>query len=216
MIQTFEDINQLKAENKVSFFFFFSAQNKNKTSHSLKCSCSVHGNVSAVPDSASVLPSLSELQLELGFWRVLGALQPVVGGSDRVEPAPVPLAQDPGQDVHLVVQLGGELGADQVRRSRPFPPRDQSHAVVVATVLLRQHGAVVGQHGADAEAGRGLVDVEPLLGAAGVPPAVRLAEPGVLDVDGAVDHLGGVGAGAAGQLGEHLVQVLLQEVIPAA
>ena len=75
--------------------------------------------------------------------------------------------------------------------------RDQLHVVVVATVLRGQRGALVGQHGADAEAGGGLVDVQAFFGAAGVAPPVRLAVLLVGDVDGAVDGLGGVAARAS-------------------
>lgn len=128
---------------------------------------------------------------------------------------PVPLAQDPRQYVHLVMQLWRELGADQIRRSRSFPSRYQSHLVVVAAVLRRQRRAIVRQHRADAESGRRFVDVQALFGSARVPPAVGLAKFGVLDVDGAVNGLRGVRAGAAGELREHLVQVLLEEVILA-
>ena len=133
-----------------------------------------------------------------------------------MEATPVPLAQDPGEHVHLVMQLGRELGADQIRRPGPFASRDQLHVVVVATVLRGQRGALVGQHGADAEAGRRLVDVQAFFGPAGIAPPIRLALLLVGDVDGAVDGLRGVAARAAGELCQNLVKVLLEEVVLAA
>lgn len=126
--------------------------------------------------------------------------------------APVPFTDDPRQDVDLVMEVGGELGADEVGRPGAFSAADELHAVVVATVLRRQRGGLQRQHGADAVARRGLVDFQPLLGAAGVfPPEVPLRD-SVVHVRRAVRHLGGVGAGAAGEVIRHLGHVLLQKV----
>lgn len=142
------------------------------------------------------------------FW----AAQPVAGWPYHVEATPVPLAQDPRQHVHLEVQLLRELGADQIRRARAFPPRDQLAEVIVAAVLRREGGRVAGERRADAAARRGLVDVQPLLGAAGVSPAKRPAASRVVEADHRVRRLGRVGAGAAGQLRQNLVQIPLQEL----
>lgn len=126
--------------------------------------------------------------------------------------APVPFTDDPRQNVDLVMEVGGELGADEVGRPGPFPAADELHAVVIATVLRCQRGGLQRQHGADAVARRGLVYFQLLLGAAGVfPPEVPLRD-GVVHVRRAVRHLGGVGAGAAGQIIRHLGHVLLQKV----
>lgn len=143
---------------------------------------------------------------------VLRAAQPIVGRAHRMEATPVPLAQDPRQHVHLEVQLRRELGADQVRRACALPPRDQPPAIVVATVLRGEGGQVAGERRADAAARRRLVDVQALLGAAGIAPAERPAASLIVDADYGVPHFRGVGAGAAGQLGQHLVEVPLQEL----
>lgn len=172
---------------------------------SVQCVCVTYtrGGISLV------LPGLLEL-LDVVFVRgALRALLSVVGRPRLVVSAPVALADNPGQDVHLVVELGRELGADEVGRPRAFAPGDELHVVAVATVLGCQRGALQGQHGADAVAGRGLVDLQLLLGPAGVLPAEVLALDAVEDVRRAVGHLGGVGAGAAGQVVDHLVHVLL-------
>lgn len=104
-------------------------------------------------------------------------------------PAPVTLAKDPGQHVHLVVQLWRELGADEVGDPSPLATGDEAGVLIVAAVLGSQGGAVQGQHGAQAEACRWLVDVQALLGAAGIPPSEALALLLIPQVDGAVDGL---------------------------
>lgn len=148
--------------------------------------------------SPSVLPGLLQLSLmHLLVW-VVGTKQPVVGWPHRVEAAPVPLTQDPGQHVHFVMQLRRELRTDEVRSARPFTPRDKLCVVVVATVLRSQGGAIRGDHGARAEVSGRLVNVQAFFGAGGVAPAVGLTQRLVEDVDGVVDGLGRVGAGAAG------------------
>lgn len=172
--------------------------------------------VTRAPSCRSVLPGFSELRLKHGLGGVFLAVQPIVGGPDGMKAAPVSFAQNPGQDVHLIMKLWGKLSADQIRRSCSLSSSDQPHPVVVATVLRRQCGAVVREHGAEAEPGRKLVDVQPLFGSAGISPAVGPLKLLVWDVDGAVHGLRRVGAGAAGELGAHLVQVPLQEVILAA
>lgn len=129
-----------------------------------------------------------------------------------MEAAPVPLAQDPGQHVDFEVELGRELGADEVGRARAFPPCDQLPTVAVATVLGCERGGVTGKRGADAVACRRLVDVQTLLGTAGVPPAEVAGAALVVEADHGVGHLRGVGAGAAGQLRHDQVEVALQEL----
>ena len=148
--------------------------------------------------------------------RVLGARQPAVGRSHGVETAPVAPTEDPGQHVHLEVQLGGELGADQVGRAGALPPREQPPALVVAALLRRQRGRVAGERGADAGARRRLVHVQALGGAAGVAPPEGPATRLVGEADHRVGRRRRVGAGAAGQLGQHLVEVALEEVALAA
>lgn len=154
--------------------------------------------------------------LQLGEVLLLGGVvstpSPVVGGPDGVVAAPVALAEDPGQHVHLVVQLRGELGADEVGDAGPLAAGDEAGVLVVAAVLGSQGGAVEGEHGAQAEARRRLVDVQALLGATGVPPSEALALPLIPQVDGTVDGLQWVGAGAAGQICQHLAHVLGEEV----
>lgn len=126
--------------------------------------------------------------------------------------APIALAEDPGQHVHFVVQLWGELGADEVGDASPLATGDEAGVLIVAAVLGSEGGAVEGEHGAQAEARRGLVDVQALLGATGVPPSEALALPLIPQVDSTVDGLQRVGAGAAGQVRQHLAQVLGEEV----
>lgn len=115
-----------------------------------------------------------------------------------MEAAPVPLAQNPGQNVHFIMQLWREFCADEVGRSGPFAPCDELHVVVIATVLSSQRGAVKREHGAHAEFGRRLVDVQALFRAAGITPPVGLAKFLVENVDGTVDNLRGVHTGATG------------------
>lgn len=129
-----------------------------------------------------------------------------------MESTPVSLAQDPRQHVHFEVQLGRKLSTDQIRRARAFPPRDQPPALAVTTVLRRQGGRVARQRRADAAPRRRLVDVQALLGAAGVAPTELPVVGLVVDTDHGVGDLGGVGAGAAGQLGQDLVEVPLEEL----
>lgn len=163
-------------------------------------------------DGALEFPRLFELLVVVLVLGVVWALLPVVGRPGLVVPAPVALADDPGQDVHLVVQVGRELGADEVGRAGPLAAGDELHAIVVAAVLCRQRGGLQRQHGADAVAGTGLVDLQLLFRAAGVLPAEVAARGSVVDVGRAVRHLGRVGARAAGQVVGHLGHVLLQEV----
>ena len=163
-----------------------------------------------------ILPGLLKLLDVVLVGGALGAPVSVVGGPGLVIPATVALADDPGQDVHFVVELRRELRADEVGRARPFAPGDELHVVAVAAVLGSQRGALQRQHGADAIPGCGFVDFQLLPGPAGVLPAEVLALEAVEDVRGAVGHLGGVGAGAAGQVVDHLVHVLLEELALAA
>lgn len=171
--------------------------------------CRTRGGVLHLVPVSLILPGLLELLHVVLIRGALCALLSVVGRPSLVIPAPVTLADNPGQDVHLVVELRGELGADEVGRARPLAPGDELHVVTVAAVLRRQRGALQGQHGADAVPGRGLVDLQLLLGPTGVLPAEVLALDAVEDVSRAVGYLSGVGAGAAGQVIHHLVHVLL-------
>lgn len=159
-----------------------------------------------------VLLGLLQLGQVLLLGGVVSTALAIVGGPDGVIAAPVPLAEDPGQHVHLVVQLRRELGADEVGDAGALAAGDEAGVLVVAAVLGSQCGAVQGEHGAQAEPRRGLVDVQALLGPAGVPPSEALAPLLVAQVDGAVDGLQRVGAGAAGQVCQHLAQVLGEEV----
>lgn len=129
-----------------------------------------------------------------------------------MEATPVSLAQDPGQHVHFEVELGRELGTNEVRRACAFPPRDQLPAVAVATVLGCKSRGVTGERGADAVACRRLVDVQTLLGTACVAPTELAGAALVVEADHGVGHLRGVGAGAAGQLRHDLMEVALQEL----
>lgn len=115
-----------------------------------------------------------------------------------MEAAPVSFAQDPWKHVHLVMELRGELGADEVWRSGTFAPRNQLHVLVVAAVLCGKRGAIERQHGAHAEPRGRLVDIEALFGSAGVSPPIGLSQLLVEDVHRAVDDLGRVDTGAAG------------------
>lgn len=176
----------------------------------------VHGG----PVASCLLPSWLQLVLlgllQLGevllLGRVVGTPLPIVGRPHGMIPAPVALAEDPGQHVHLVVQLWGELSADEVGDASTLAPGDEAGVLVIAAVLGRQRRAVQREHGAQAEARRRLVDVQALLGAAGVPPAEALSLPLVPQVDSAVNGLQRVGAGAAGQVRQHLAEVLGEEV----
>lgn len=96
------------------------------------------------------------------------------------------------------MELRRELRADEVGRSGTFAPGDELHVLVVAAVLRGERGAVERQHGAHAEPCGRLVNIQALLGSAGVAPPVGLAQLLVEDVHGAVDDLGRVDAGAAG------------------
>lgn len=128
-----------------------------------------------------------------------------------MEATPVSLAQDPRQHVHFEVKLWGELGTDQVRRACAFAPRDQMPSIAVTAVLRRESGRVTGKRRPDAVLSRWLVDVQALLGAACIAPAELLPVRLVIDADHSVSHLRGVGAGAAGQLGQDLLEVPLEE-----
>lgn len=157
------------------------------------------------------LPGLFELFVVVLVLGVLSALLAVVGWPGVVVAAPVTFADDPRQDVHFVVQVCGELDADEVGRAGALAAGYELHGVVVATVLGSQRGGLQREHGADAVACRGLVDLQLLFGAAGVLPA-EVPPPGrVMDVRCAVGHLCGIGAGAAGQVVGHLGHVLFQE-----
>lgn len=96
------------------------------------------------------------------------------------------------------MQVSGELRADEIGRTCPFASGDELHAVVVAAMLGRQRGGFQREHGADAIASSGFVDLQPLLRPAGVLPAEVALRCGIVDVCGAVGHLGWVKAGAAG------------------
>lgn len=126
--------------------------------------------------------------------------------------APVTLAEDPGQHVHLVVQLRGELSANEVGDASPLATGDEAGVLIVAAVLGSQGGAVEGEHGAQAETCCRLVDVQALLGATGIPPSEALALLLIPQVDSTVDSLQWVRAGTAGQICQHLAQVLGEEV----
>lgn len=142
------------------------------------------------------------------FW----AAQSIVGWPHRMEATPVSLAQDPRQHIHFEVQLRWELSADQVRRACAFPPRDQPAAIVVTTVLRCKSRWVAGKCWADAATRWWLVDVQALLGATGITPAELPATSLIVDTDHSVPHFRGVGAGAAGQLRQDLVEVSLEEL----
>lgn len=157
-------------------------------------------------------PRFFKLFVVVLVLRVVGTLLPVVWRPGLVVAAPVSFADDPGQDVHLIVQVGGELCADEVGRASPFAASDELHAVVVAAVLRCQRGGLQRQHGADAVTGRGLVDLQLLFWPAGVFPTEISACGGVVYVCCAVRHLSRVGARAAGKVVCHLGHVLLQEV----
>lgn len=129
-----------------------------------------------------------------------------------MEATPVSLAQDPGQHVNFEVELGRELGTNEVRRTCAFPPCDQLPTVAVATVLGCQSRRVTGKRRADAVACRWLVDVQTLLGTACIPPTELPAVALIIEADHGVGHLRGVAAGAAGQLRHDLMEVTLQEL----
>lgn len=112
--------------------------------------------------------------------------------------APVSFTQDPWEHIHFVMKLRRELCTDEVWGSGAFSSCDKLHVIIVAAVLCRQSGAVKGEHGANAEPGGGLVDVQSLFGAAGVSPSIGLLQLPVENVDSTVDHLGWVDAGAVG------------------
>lgn len=110
------------------------------------------------------------------------------------------------------MQVSGELRADEVGRTCPFAPGDELHAVVVAAVLGRQRGGFQREHGADAIASSGFVDLQLLLWAAGVLPAEVAPRCGIVDVCGAVGHFSWVKAGAAGKVVGHFAHVFLEEL----
>lgn len=115
-------------------------------------------------------------------------------------PAPVSLAEDPRQRVHLVVKLRGELRADEVGSTSPLASGDQLGVLVVAAMLGSQRGAVQGEHGAQAETGSGLIDVQPFLGSTGIPPAKAFALLLISQVHSTVHGFQRVRAGATGQV----------------
>lgn len=159
-----------------------------------------------------VFLGLLQLGEVLLLSRVVCTLLPIVGWSHSMVTAPVALAEDPGQHVHLVVQLWGELSADEVGDASTLPPGDEASVLIVAAVLGRQRRAVKGEHGAQAEACCRLVDVQALFGATGIPPAEALALSLIPQVDSTVNSLQGIGAGTAGQVRQHLAEVLGEEV----
>lgn len=115
-------------------------------------------------------------------------------------PAPVSLTEDPRQHVHLVVKLWGELCTDEVRRTGPLAASDQPGVFVIAAMLGGQRGAVQGEHGAQAEMGSRLINVQPFLGPAGIPPAKVFALLLISQVHSTVHGFQRVGAGTAGQV----------------
>lgn len=129
-----------------------------------------------------------------------------------MEATPVSLAENPRQHIDFKVQLGGELNADQVRRPCAFPACDEPTAVAVTALLRGEGRRVAGKCRADAAPRRRLVDVQSLLGAAGIAPAERSAAALVVDADHGVRRFRRVGAGAAGHLRQHLVEVPLEEL----
>ncbi len=112
--------------------------------------------------------------------------------------APVSFTQDPWENVYFVMKVWGELCTDEVGGSGPFASSDELYVIVVAAMLCSQRGAVEGEHWANAKLCRGLVDVQPLLGATGITPAIGLLQLPIENVDSTVDHLGWVDARAVG------------------
>lgn len=159
--------------------------------------------------SALVFPGLLELLNVVLIRRALCALLSIIGRPGLIIPAPVALADDPGQNVHFVVELSRELGADEIGRACPFAPGDELHVITIATVLGSQCGTLQGQHRADAVPGSRLVDLQFLFGSTSILPSEVLALDAVKDVGRAVSHLSGVGTRTAGQVVDHLVHVFL-------
>lgn len=108
---------------------------------------------------ALVLPGFLELFNVVLMRRALCALLSVIGRPGLIIPAPVTLADNPGQNVHFVVELSRELRADEIGCACPFAPGDELHVVTIATVLGSQCGTLQGQHRADAVSSRRLVDL---------------------------------------------------------
>lgn len=146
---------------------------------------------------ALVLPGFLELFNVILIRRAFCALLSVIGRPGLIIPAPVTLADDPGQNVHFVVELSRELGADEIGCACPFAPGDELHVVTIATVLGSQGSTLQREHRADAVPGSRLIDLQFLFGPASILPSEVLALDAVEDVGGAVGHLSGVGAGAA-------------------
>lgn len=65
-------------------------------------------------------PCFFELFVIVLILRVVRTFLPIVWWPGLVVAAPVPFADDPGQDVHFIVQVRRELCANQVGRSGPF------------------------------------------------------------------------------------------------
>lgn len=158
---------------------------------------------------ALVFPGLLELFNVVLIRGAFCALLPVIGRPGLVIPTPVTLADDPRQNIHFVVELSGELGADEIGCACPFASGDELHVVPIATVLGSQGGTLQGQHRADAVPGSRLVDLQFLFGSTSILPSEVLALDAVKDVSRAVSHLSGVGTGTAGQVIDHLVHVFL-------
>ena len=54
--------------------------------------------------------------------RALCALLSVIGRPGLIISAPVTLADNPGQNIHFVVEFSRELGADEIGSACPFLP----------------------------------------------------------------------------------------------
>jgi len=144
--------------------------------------------------------------------RIVWTLLPIVWRPGLVVAAPVSFADDPGQDVHLIVQVSGELCADEVGRAGTFAASDKLHVVIIAAVLRSQRGGFEGQHGADAVAGCRLVDFKFLFWPTGIFPPEISACGGIMYICRAVRHLSWIRARAAGKVVGHLGHVLFQEL----
>lgn len=118
----------------------------------------LRGSVVQRGSPSLVLLGFLQLGQVLLLGRVVRAGPAIVGGPHHVVAAAVRLTRDPEQRVHLEVQLGLDVGAEQVGGAGTLAPGQQLAARVVAAVLGGRRAAE-----SAGRVGRGPVHVQALV-----------------------------------------------------
>lgn len=164
---------------------------------------------SASLHSSSVLSCFLKLFVIVLLRRIFCTFLTIVRRPSFIVPTPVSFANDPRQNIHLVMKFCREFDADQVGGASPFPSGNQLHAVIIAAVLCCQGGTLQGQHGPDAVAGTGLIDLQFFFWPTCIFPAKVLPFQTVVDLCSAISYFGGVCARTRGKIIDYFVHVLL-------